>query len=224
VEATRGTAVSADGTRIGLVTGGAGAPLLLVHGGACTAERWGPLWPLLAAHRQVTAMDRRGRGASPDLGPGVPYAIEREGDDVAAVAEFLAAQAGRSVDVLGHSYGAVCALFAAAVGAPIGRLVLVEPPGPQTLPQGWVGRLEALLEAGRAGAAMASFLVEVVGLSGEQVLGLRERAAGNGPDPLPVVQATLLREARALASLDLSAVAARVAQPVLLVHGTRSPV
>jgi len=48
-------------------------------------------------------MDRRGRGASGDAGA---YAIEREYEDLAAVAEGLAQEFRcPGVDVLGHSYG-----------------------------------------------------------------------------------------------------------------------
>ena len=49
------------GVPIGLLTAGEGPPLLLVHGGVGQIERWAPLWDLLADHRRVTAMDRRGR-------------------------------------------------------------------------------------------------------------------------------------------------------------------
>ena len=57
------------------------------------------------------AIDRRGRGASGDTSP---YAIEREFEDVAAVAEARRRPARAApVDVFGHSYGGRCALGAA---------------------------------------------------------------------------------------------------------------
>ena len=59
-------------------------------------------------------MDRRGRGASGDT---PPYAIEREFEDVAAVADALAAEAGHPIDVVGHSYGGRAALGASAADA-----------------------------------------------------------------------------------------------------------
>jgi pimeloyl-ACP methyl ester carboxylesterase len=52
----------------------------------------------LAQRHSVYAVDRRGRGLS---GDGAEYGVEREFEDIAAVAEALDAP----VDVLGHSYG-----------------------------------------------------------------------------------------------------------------------
>jgi pimeloyl-ACP methyl ester carboxylesterase len=53
-------------------------------------------------HRTL-AVDRRGRGAS---GDSEAYAIEREYEDVAAVVDSI----GESANLLGHSFGAACAL------------------------------------------------------------------------------------------------------------------
>ena len=52
---------------------------------------------------RVHAIDRRGRGDSGD-GDG-PYTIEREFEDLAAVADALADETGEPVNVVGHSYG-----------------------------------------------------------------------------------------------------------------------
>ncbi len=126
MQGRRHTVTSADGTEIGLLTAGTGPALLLVHGGMGRLERWAPLWGLLTEHWQVTAMDRRGRGSSGDTGP---YRLEKEYDDVAAVATSLADGSGRPADVFAHSYGALCTLGAAARGAPFRRIALYEPPG-----------------------------------------------------------------------------------------------
>ena len=75
----------------------------------------------------VYALDRRGRGGSEDA---QPYTIEREFDDVAATVNAI----GEPVNVLGHSYGALCALEAALRTDHIRKLVLYEPPIPS--PQG----------------------------------------------------------------------------------------
>ena len=89
-------------------------------------------------------MDRRGRGESTDT---LPYAIQREGEDVAAVAEWI----GSADTVLGHSYGAICAVEAALRTPAIRRLVLYEPPIPTGLEMVAAGVLENvadLLEQG----------------------------------------------------------------------------
>jgi pimeloyl-ACP methyl ester carboxylesterase len=208
---------SDDGTPIGLVTAGSGPPLLLVHGGLSGRSRFAPLWAHLVPHFRVTAIDRRGRSSS---GDGPEYALEREYEDVRAVASHLAADG--PVDVLAHSIGGVVVLGAAGLGAPLRRIALYEPPGPPTVSAGWLDRLRALIAAGRPGPAIASFLTEVIGLTPEQVAALRD--APPGPDDvLAVASRTLVREGEALAALDLPALAAPVAQPVLLLHGSAGP-
>jgi pimeloyl-ACP methyl ester carboxylesterase len=225
VDGERSSVRSADGTPIGLLSAGTGPPLLLVHGGLSGMFRWAPLWPLLTPGFTVTAMDRRGRGSSGDA---ENYALEREFDDVRAVVEALADRSGGPVDVLGHSLGAVCALGAAGRGAPVRRMVLYEPPGPATVPADWLRRLHAAIDAGQSGLAVASFLIEVIGLTRERVNELREQALGAsaGPgvdDVLAVASRTLGREADALAALDLAALTTGVQQPVRFLLGTASP-
>lgn len=109
MEGTRHSVTSADGVRIGLLTAGSGPALLLVHGGMGTISSWQRVWGALAAHRRVTAMDRRGRGSSGDADT---YELSSEYADVAAVAAALASDQGGPVDVIGHSIGATCVLGA----------------------------------------------------------------------------------------------------------------
>jgi pimeloyl-ACP methyl ester carboxylesterase len=163
-------------------------------------------------------MDRRGRGISGDTGP---YAIEKEFDDIAAVASRLAEDQGAPVDVFAHSYGATCTLGAAARGAPFRRIALYEPPGPQTVPREWVDRATALVSDGKTGRAMLSFITEIVGLSAERFGEYRSAPAAY--DVLPIVAATLPREADALTDVDLADLAVDVSAPVLLLVGTVSP-
>jgi pimeloyl-ACP methyl ester carboxylesterase len=216
VDGHRHEVVSTDGTRIGLLTAGAGPSLLLVHGGMGCIESWQPLWNSLTSCWRVTAMDRRGRGSSGDTGP---YQLSREFEDVTAAVASLAADG--PVDVFGHSLGATCALGAAAGGAPLRRLALYEPPGPQAAPPAWQERVTTLVGAGKPGAAMMSFLTEIIGLTAEEIDGLRN--APRGYDIMPIVSATMPREARALAEVDLNALASDVTVPVLLILGAASP-
>ena len=57
----RHSVISADGTRIGLLTAGQGPALMLVHGGMGCIESWRPLWPELAGRWRVTAMIAAGQ-------------------------------------------------------------------------------------------------------------------------------------------------------------------
>jgi pimeloyl-ACP methyl ester carboxylesterase len=216
VDGSRHEVVSADGSRIGLLTDGAGPPLLLVHGGMGCIESWQSMWSTLTGRWRVTAMDRRGRGSSGDTGP---YELRREFEDVAAVVASMAGDG--PVDVFGHSYGATCALGAAGLEAPVRRLALYEPPGPQTAPPEWREKVTAMVDAGKPSRAMMSFLTEIIALTGEQIETLRN--APLGYDIMPIVTATMPREARALASVELRALAGAVTSPVLLILGAASP-
>jgi len=115
-------AISADGRRIAYERTGSGPPLVLVHGALNDRNAWGLVRPAFAERFSVYAMDRRGRGES---GPPAEHAIEREFEDVVAVIDA----AGEPVDLIGHSYGAHCALGAAAMAPDrVKHLVLYEPP------------------------------------------------------------------------------------------------
>src|SRR5689334_10111110 len=95
--------VSKDGTPIGYERTGMGPPLVLVHGTGVDHTYWDLLIPQLARDFTVYAMDRRGRGQSGDT---LPYAMQREFHDIAALVNAIPG----AVDLLGHSYGALCAL------------------------------------------------------------------------------------------------------------------
>jgi pimeloyl-ACP methyl ester carboxylesterase len=146
-------ATSADGTTIGYHRSGAGPPLLLVHGTSGAKSDWGFTTPQLEPHFTVLAMDRRGRGRSPDV---QPYAVEREFEDVVAVVEAQ----NEPAHVVGVSGGAICALGAARRSDRIRSLVLYEPPigllEHPGLPD-LVERTEALREAGDADGILQAF-------------------------------------------------------------------
>lgn len=105
-EATMTRVTSRDGTQIAYWTSGEGPPLVVVHGTTADHTRWRPLLPCLEPHATVHALDRRGRGASGDA---PDYDVAREFEDVAAVVDAVAQASGSAVDVLGHSYGGLCA-------------------------------------------------------------------------------------------------------------------
>src|SRR3954451_12030951 len=88
--------VAPDGVEIAVfaTAGGAGSPLVLVHGATADHTTWRTSGPLLAARHTTHAIDPRGRGAS---GDGRASAIEREFEELAAVVESVAAEAGGSV-------------------------------------------------------------------------------------------------------------------------------
>ncbi len=163
--------ISEDGTPIAVWRSGEGPPLVLLHGAAADHSRWSPVLPALEERFTVLAVDRRGRGQSGDPDE---YAIEREYEDVAAVVEA----AGDGVNVLGHSYGGICALEAALLTDRIRKLVLYEPPmGFLESPPDVVDRLTTLLEVGERDELVAYFMRNVAGLPPEQVELLRTQPA-----------------------------------------------
>ena len=147
---------SADGTSIAFERAGAGPALITVD----AAGNYRDFRPLrapverLAADFTVYVYDRRGRGASTDT---LPYTIEREIDDLAA----LIAEAGGSAFVYAMSSGALLALHAAAGGLAIPRLALFEPPiEPNEAPTGetdFTTELARLVAAGRRRDAVEFF-------------------------------------------------------------------
>jgi pimeloyl-ACP methyl ester carboxylesterase len=117
--------------------------------------------PAFEERFSVLAVDRRGRGESGDSDG---YEIEREFEDVAAVVDSL----GESVNLLGHSYGALVALEAALLTENVRKLVLYDPgievAGEEVSPPEVIERLEALLEAGDRDGVVATTMREVAGL------------------------------------------------------------
>ncbi|UXM92502.1 alpha/beta fold hydrolase [Paenarthrobacter sp. JL.01a] len=118
---------STDGTMIGFRKAGDGAPIVIVHGSISTGDQWLPVAEQLAKSNTVYVMDRRGRGLSSDADD---YSLATEVEDI----KTIMAVAGDNPALLGHSYGAICALEAARTGAPVSDLVLYEPPLPVDSP------------------------------------------------------------------------------------------
>jgi pimeloyl-ACP methyl ester carboxylesterase len=209
---------SRDGTTIGCRRTGAGAPFVLVHGGAADGTRWAGIAPALAEHFSVYQLDRRGRGLSGDR---EPHSIEREYEDVAAVVDALAEPAV----VLGHSYGALCALEAARLTRNIARLVIYEPPFPVGLPiyePGVVARLEALLAAGDRDGLLTTFMREVPRVPETHIATMKRQETW----PARVAAAhTIPRELRAVNaySADIRERFADVDAQALLLVGGASP-
>ena len=143
---------SSDGTRLSTRTTGDGPPLLLVHGATGSKDMWGFVTPSLEPHHTVHVYDRRGRGGSDDGGDG--YSLEAEVDDLSTVIAACA----QPPHLVAHSFGAVCALEAAAGGADIASLVVYEPPVHLRTLADQVADTRARLDADDASGALERFL------------------------------------------------------------------
>ncbi len=222
-EPTLTRVLSRDGTHIADWTSGQGPPLVLVHGTTADHTRWRPLLPYLEPYATIHAIDRRGRGASGDA---PDYGMAREFEDVAAVVDAVAESSGSAVDVLGHSFGGLCAFGGAALSANIGRLVLYEgwpSPNPDrlALPPGVEQRLDRLLAEGDREAVLETFFQEVVGMPEQELAVYRALPAWRAR---VAAAHTITRESRGeQAALFHPEQAAKITAPTLLLAGGDSP-
>ncbi len=216
-------ATSADGTRIAFERTGTGPVLVLVDGAFCYRE-FGPARDVSTALQSaftVVIYDRRGRGESGDT---LPYAPEREFDDLRAVIDAV----GGDAFVLGQSSGAGLAYRAAAAGVPMRRLIGYEAPwvGLRTNRDGstkdYHGDLDRLIEAGANGKAISYFMVDMIGAPRFVPLMMRVMAAKEWTKLLAV--APTLRHDAAVMGATFEPPAdelARVAVPTLALCGSK---
>jgi pimeloyl-ACP methyl ester carboxylesterase len=196
--------------------------LILVHGATADHTAFRAVAPRFAERRRVISIDRRGRGASGDQ---LPYEIEREYEDVAALIDWLAAETGGPVDVVGHSFGGRCGLGAARLTANLRRLVVYEgapaPAGRAFHDAALLRQLDRLAAEGDLDELMAVFMSQVVGLSAAEVEAYRRSPTW----PIRAAAApTAIRELRAEAGRDAAVERlAEVRIPVLQLIGGSSP-
>ena len=214
-----GIVTGEDGTPLAYRRSGTGPPLLLLHGTSADHRRWQPVLPAFEQHFTVYNLDRRGRGGSGDV---EPYALEAEFADVIAVVEAI----GEPVDVIGHSYGGLCALEAAPrLATKLRKLVVYEPPmnvtevplaGPDT-----IDRLEAYLATDDREGLVAAMMTELVGVGPEALARMRSLPPWQGR---VAAAPTIPRELRAVYDYRFDPVRfLEIATPTLLLLGGESP-
>lgn len=166
------TVTSKDGTTIAFDRLGQGPPVVLVCGGSVDRTADAAIAQELSSDFTVFNYDRRGRG---DSGDTLPYAIERETEDIEAMLEA----AGGAAYLWGSSSGAVLAMDAAATGAPVTKLAMWEPPfiidENARPPADQVKQYERMIAEGRRGDAAEYFMAKVVGMPPEFVADARKQ-------------------------------------------------
>jgi pimeloyl-ACP methyl ester carboxylesterase len=211
------TATSADGTPIAFEVTGEGPTVVIVGGAFSLAADGGALAEALkdVGFTAVT-VDRRGRGASGDKRGSSP---EDESDDLAAVIDAV----GGDAIVLGHSSGAVLALYAASRGIPIRSLFLSEPPfhfGTDEPAADLADRLQRLVDDGRSEDAVVTFQLEGVRLPTEMVEQIRQSDQFAGL--VPLAQSTIY-DAKLTAQVSTPPPAMlSVSQPVTILRGEQT--
>jgi pimeloyl-ACP methyl ester carboxylesterase len=209
---------SKDGTSIAYERQGVGPAVILVGGGLDDGSENAPLVPELARWFTVYNYARRGRG---DSGDTLPYALEREIEDLDA----LVAEAGGSAHLYGVSSGGALALEAAAAGSMADRIAVYEVPyclAGDVLQRSrdFAERLGPLLAEGRRGDAIELFM-RFAGSSEEDIAGARSSPWWPG---LEAIAHTLAYDAACMGDyLPPTARLAGIRQPVLVATGGVSP-
>jgi pimeloyl-ACP methyl ester carboxylesterase len=203
---------SADGTELAYEVAGEGPALAVVTGAFCDKGTSADLARVLAPHRTVYRYDRRGRT---DSGDTLPYAVQREVEDLAAIIG-LAGEAA----VYGHSSGGALALLAAAQGVPMTTLAVYEPPyrtdggaDPDFAPH-----IEACIARGDRAAAVRAFLAGI-GLPPEAIA-----AAESSPQWAAFlgIAHTLPYDLAIVGDGAVPAALASITVPTLVAYGDRS--
>jgi pimeloyl-ACP methyl ester carboxylesterase len=208
---------SADGTSIAIERQGDGPPIVLVCGGSVDRTSLSEVANLLAADFSVLNFDRRGRG---DSGDTLPYAIEREIEDIEAVI----AAAGGSSGLFGSSSGAALALTATAAGASVTKLALWEAPyipdPAMRPPADQIEQYETMVAEGRRGDAAEYFMAKVVGMPPEFVAYAKSQPWWASQEALAH---TLAYDARIMGDYSVPVDrAAKVTVPTLVLDGSAS--
>ena len=209
------TVTSRSGAEVSCAQGGRGPALLLVHGSLSDHDtNWTAVRDALEERFTLYRMARRGRGATRAT---YGHSVEDEADDVAAIIGAI----GGPVNVLGHSYGAHCALAGSARVANVERLVLYEPPKPSAVPPEALERLEDLAAHDDWDGLVATFMRDALLLPPDVIDAARptDDWANMVADAAPSVE-----DWRALTRYDFDASQFRsMAVPVLLLVGSESP-
>lgn len=208
---------SADGTRIAYEQTGQGPAVVIVNGAmSIGADAAGLAAALADAGFRAVTWDRRARGSSGDARGSTP---EREADDLAAVIDAV----GGDAAVLGHSSGAVLALFAASLGVPVRALLLSEPPfrfGVEEPAGDLSGRLQRLIDEDRPDEAIVSFQLEGVGLPKEMVDEIR--ASDQFASLVSLAQSTVYDAALVAQVSTPTPAMLAVTQPVTVLRGEQT--
>jgi pimeloyl-ACP methyl ester carboxylesterase len=211
------TVTSKDGTRLAVDVVGTGPAIVLVSGGSVDRGSNAGLADVLKSDFTVYNYDRRGRG---DSGDTLPYAVEREIEDIEAVIALT----GGKAHLYGSSSGAGLAFEAAAAGAPVDKLVLWEPPynlDPAGRPPAdSVEQLDRMVAEGRRGDAATFFMVDMVRLPAEFAAFAKSQLWWPAQE---AIAHTLAYDARVMGDYSVPvATAARITVPTIILTGGAS--
>ena len=175
---------------------------------------------MLAQHFTVFTYDRRGRGESGDI---APYAVEREIEDLQAIAN----QAGAPPFALGISSGGALILQAVARGGGVRKLALYEPPyvtnGKANSVEDTRTRLQTFISTGDRAGAVSFFMTDVYGAPRAFVFAM-PLLMPNAWKRNKLIANTLLYDLTILGDRSvLNERSSAISVPTLVVGGEKSP-
>ncbi len=215
--------ISTDGTRIAFDQLGKGPPLILVGGATCDRAITRSTAEALAQSFSVINFDRRGRGESGDT---LPFAVEREVEDIGKLIEAVGGRAA----VYGHSSGAALVVRAAARGLPITAVILHDAPfrpadeESRRAAREYGERLRAVLADGRRGEALDLFM-SLTGMP-QELIEARRNSPGRASQE--ALAPTLAYDSAAMGDIESGAtiptdLLGQITAPVLTISGAMSP-
>ena len=159
---------SPQGIRVSYRKSGSGPPLVLVHGAFSDHQtNWELVEPILRERFTLYAMARRNRG---DTDTTTGHTLLDEARDVVALLRHVSPPAF----LLGHSYGAHCALNAARLAPEwVRALALYEPPRPAAMPPHACAALDRLAAAADWDGYPFAFFRDVIGVPLQELEALR---------------------------------------------------
>ncbi|MFO0548020.1 MAG: alpha/beta hydrolase [Polyangiaceae bacterium] len=209
------------------VRGDAGAPIVFIHGTGLSSRYWSPLAASLGASHRTVAIDLLGYGDSSAPASGDDFHLDEDRDAVISVLSTLSAPA----HLVGHSYGGLVALrVALAQPERVRSLALYEPVAFSVLRS--AGRTDGIRDLDQANEGG---LITSDATGGSEVWLRRFVDYWNGAGAFDAMTApareALLKGGRKsylevrsnLADATSHEVYARITAPVLVVHGSRSP-
>jgi pimeloyl-ACP methyl ester carboxylesterase len=218
--------VSVNGLPFAYVDDGSGPPIVLVHGSVSDYREWSMQMAPLARHYRVIAYSRRYHWPNMPPGKDADASVERQADDLAAIIQAMGIAPAH---VVGHSFGGAVALNLTLRHPELVRtLVLAEPGVAGVLAE--TSENEAVSK--EAQAVRAEMKEAFASGDGERIM--RTYAAHVAPGEFekapPEIRQMLIANVPAF-QLDFTSRRApftcddarRVAVPVLILSGDRSP-
>jgi len=218
--------VWANGLSFAYVEGGSGTPVVLVHGSVSDYREWSAQMSPLARHYRVIAYSRRYHWPNSPPARDVDASLERQADDLGAILKSMGLAPAH---IVGHSYGGAVALYLTLRHPELVRTLILAEPAISSI----LGTLPEDDPVSRDSQAVRTEMKNVFATGDpERIVSTYAArvAPGEFEQATPALRQMLLANVAAF-QLDFNSRrppitcedAQRVAVPVLVLYGERSP-